>query len=369
MQRFLEKATWDTFPGAVIAIDTNGHIAYNNQKIPPLQSPTLTSNIFNALSSHSKTTLADFMQRNLSVSAISDPGIQLCFDNENDDNSLPLFFNFFNQISEDDNHYFVLIHFDNLDSLDRHQQQSNASKAAAHELLRMQSEQGNLVRFMNDCNRINDFASLSQLCFSTLNELGLRSSLCLFLDDHYLIFESDGVRHSRDDELMKKAHRCDRFIHHKQRTLVNDEHITVLIKNMPVDEPERYGRYKDHLALLVEGAEGVINSLLLRKTVDAKKDSTLLEAISMSSDALGYIDSMFNDHSSKISAAINTTLSGVHSAFCSLDLDEVQEEQILKVINEGMDHLVALYSTEVAIDRNLTKVRQDLAGLAMTTSE
>ncbi|MBL8491895.1 MAG: response regulator [Rhodocyclaceae bacterium] len=45
------------------------------------------------------------------------------------------------------------------------------------------------------------------------------------------------------------------------RTAINFEQTSVILKNMPVEEAERYGRLKDHMAMLLEGANARAQAL------------------------------------------------------------------------------------------------------------
>lgn len=48
----------------------------------------------------------------------------------------------------------------------------------------------------------------------------------------------------------------ERIVQFKNRLAVNYPHVTLMVQDMPVDDPDRYGRLRDHLAVLAESAEG-----------------------------------------------------------------------------------------------------------------
>lgn len=94
-----------------------------------------------------------------------------------------------------------------------------------------------------------DLRSLGDTLLETFDRFGLRVIVRLIGNGHY--FSHAGEVGALDREMMEAMYGKGRLIDFGHRTLVNADHVSVLVRNMPVHDAVRYRRWKENINLLV----------------------------------------------------------------------------------------------------------------------
>jgi DNA-binding response OmpR family regulator len=131
---------------------------------------------------------------------------------------------------------------------------------------RAQQMRGDLADSLSTCHELNalrqfakhafecsDLRSLGDKLLETFDLFGLRVIVRLLGNGHY--FSHAGEVGALDQEMMEAMYDKGRLIDFGHRTLVNADHVSVLVRNMPVHDAIRYRRWKENINLLV----GVVN--------------------------------------------------------------------------------------------------------------
>jgi CheY-like chemotaxis protein len=110
-----------------------------------------------------------------------------------------------------------------------------------------------LRQFAGYAFECSDLRSLGDRLLETFDRFGLRVIVRLIDNGHY--FSHAGEVGALDREMMEAMYDKGRLIDFGHRTLINANHVSVLVRNMPVHAPARYRRWKENINLLV----GVLN--------------------------------------------------------------------------------------------------------------
>jgi DNA-binding response OmpR family regulator len=121
------------------------------------------------------------------------------------------------------------------------------SLTACHEL-------GALRQFAENAFECSDLRSLGDKLLETFNRFGLRVVVRMIGNGHY--FSHAGEVGALDREMMEEMYDKGRLIDFGHRTLINADHVSVLVRNMPLHDAARYRRWKENISLLV----GVVNN-------------------------------------------------------------------------------------------------------------
>jgi response regulator RpfG family c-di-GMP phosphodiesterase len=113
-----------------------------------------------------------------------------------------------------------------------------------------------LKQFFHQAEDCRDLRSLGEKMLTTFDYFGLRVILRMLKTGHY--FSHAGEVGALDQEMMEAMYDKGQLIDFGHRTLINAEHISVLVRNMPLHDVDRYRRWKESLTLLV----GVANSCI-----------------------------------------------------------------------------------------------------------
>lgn len=138
----------------------------------------------------------------------------------------------------------------------------NAAQAAAFEALSSSADLGRCLRYAERTYSMSTFDALAAGLFQTMGEFGLRTSL-MFITPTGPIFFSQGSQDMSplEKEMFLASHKQGRFCDYGYRTFCNFKLVSMLIKNMPLDQPERYGRIKDTVPWVLGATDGKVRTL------------------------------------------------------------------------------------------------------------
>lgn len=143
------------------------------------------------------------------------------------------------------------------------------------------SQLGEIIRFLEQSYTCRTCEELGNLLNLTLERLGVAGCGLIQTDQRVHYF---GVDERRDawQRLMQEMRDKGRFVDIENRTITNFDSISVMARNMPEPGSEPYGRMKDMLFTLVEGAEARVRTLALEQavTLSEKAKSTFLSLMS-----------------------------------------------------------------------------------------
>ncbi|WP_019603583.1 hypothetical protein [Teredinibacter turnerae] len=149
------------------------------------------------------------------------------------------------------------------------------ANVTAHTAMADNSDLGANIQFLlaiNDCDNLDE---LGQQLFSTLRRYGLHCSLQMrsVMGDKNM--EDHGMAKDLESLLLAQLADGGRYIDFGNRTIVNYDKVSLLIKNMPVQDADKYGAVKDNTFALLQGVNARIRALEDRYRLVQEKASLL----------------------------------------------------------------------------------------------
>lgn len=136
------------------------------------------------------------------------------------------------------------------------------AQSAAFEALSGSADLGCCIRFVERTYAMHTFAQLAEGLFQTMEEFGLRISLMFITPAGPVFFTHGGQDISPlEKEIFIAIHEEGRFCDFGERTFCNFTWASMLVKNMPLDKPERYGRIKDAVPWVMGTADAKVQQL------------------------------------------------------------------------------------------------------------
>lgn len=133
------------------------------------------------------------------------------------------------------------------------------------------SDLGANIQFLlalHDCDNLDQ---LGQQLFSTLERYGLKCSLQMRSSIEIKNMEAHGMSKDLESQLLFQLKDADRYIDFGCRTICNYDRVSLLIKNMPLNDPDKYGAIKDNTFYLLQGVNARIHALEDRRTLIEEK--------------------------------------------------------------------------------------------------
>jgi len=233
------------------------------------------------------------------------------------------------------------------------QQGSSDAMNMAMTAMTQASEMGGVMQFTRDSYHCETVETLAKCLLESLAQFELRATLRMFVDQQDSFFSSSGEVSEREKEIMQYVREGDRFIHFGKRTIINFKNISALIKNMPVEDNEKYGRLNDVMGMLVEGADA--------RMVGIEMSSSLHKLIDTTREVLADIDVAHKANEQKNTAILNDLVNSVDWAFINMDLDEEQENYFRDLLNHAKSQSFALFDADIKMDEKIESLIKSLS--------
>jgi CheY-like chemotaxis protein len=240
--------------------------------------------------------------------------------------------------------------------------QFKEAQSTAIESMTGASELGLIVQFFEKTYSINNFDQLAESIFSILRSLELKTCLIFETKAESYFFCSDHTSKPIEKEIMTRLREEDRFFDFGQRTQINYPVVACLVKNMPVEDRARYGRYKDVIPPILACANQKVLQLEMELLLQdhTQKFSESFKDIRMTLDTLSL---QMREGQEDGSGLMSNLMMSLEKAMPTLGLDEDQEQYLMgsieSKVNEAMEKVQSYETMQMTFD-SLIRLLQHL---------
>lgn len=224
-------------------------------------------------------------------------------------------------------------------------------------------EIGIVLNFLRSCFSSVTTRDLASLILQSCDEYGLRATTQLRTDHHVETLSNQGPVSNLEQEVIRRLASTDRIFDFGPRTVISFPRVSVLIKNMPLDDEARYGRIKDNIALLVEGADARAEILEVEQQA-REQHKALRDLIKQTGEALGEMRSGYKMQRKAAVDIVDKLLRDLEASFLSLGLTEEQETKVMGMANNALNSLLELQDASRTSDRIIETLLTRLSAAA-----
>ncbi|MEJ2180867.1 MAG: hypothetical protein P8Y28_10635, partial [Gammaproteobacteria bacterium] len=223
-----------------------------------------------------------------------------------------------------------------------------------------------VMDFMRSTLSCDGAEKLVDLSLYTISSMGLRSSVQIRIGDEVVHKSSDGAINQLERTVVKKICKEDRVVDLGVRSVFNFEHVSVLIKNMPLDNQEKYARVKTSVALLTEALELRLQALVQLNAKpevsrssngDKSKFAVLAQRIDV---LLAEIDESVNKFSPQYIKVLSELSYKLEGAFSDLALTEDQEQLVMDLFDQSMSQAHSIQANNDNACKSLAKLVSEI---------
>lgn len=221
------------------------------------------------------------------------------------------------------------------------------------------SEMGIVLEFLRNSFACDTPAALAARLFDALRQYDLNGLAKLRGNGEWQCFSSKGECTPLESSILEHAGTMDRIFQFRDRLTINYPYITLIFHPLPLADPERVGRLRDHLAVLAEGADAHLQALevALRQRAQA---SGIGEAVIALSATLGEVDRLQAEHRLRAAAIDEAYLTDLVAAFVHLGLSEDQERALADMAQHTHQQLAELRDESSDVADRLRDVARKL---------
>ncbi len=241
---------------------------------------------------------------------------------------------------------------------ERDQQKEMASYATNTAMTAMTSmgEMGALIETMKHFNACNTLATLADACLGGLALYGLHGAVQVRTSAETLTRDEAGVASPLVVSVINHMTAMERISCFKSRMCITYEHLSLLINNMPEEDPDRYGRLRDHLAMMADGANVRVQAIML--------GNALNQVVEKLTGTLAKIDEAQRQSRVAINMGFIAFNDEVDRAYISLGLTDAQEQFMSQIIRAGIDKILNAESASLDVQDKLSSLIKELKGMS-----
>jgi CheY-like chemotaxis protein len=241
--------------------------------------------------------------------------------------------------------------------------QAQFAQRTAFAAMSSMAEMGVTQDFLRASFACGEPAQLGAALCAALDGYGLRGLVELRDGTTSHCFSGHGDCTPLETSLLGHARGLERIFQFRDRMAINYAHVTLLIPNLPLEDPDRIGRLRDHLAVLAEGAEARFLAML-GETRRQAQAAIVLAAVADLTASLAHIEALQAEHRVSVLAIAHQQTEALSRAFVHLGLTQGQEELLMALTQDGIDRVSGLQDDAIAIGQRLRHVTERLKGIA-----
>ncbi len=151
------------------------------------------------------------------------------------------------------------------------EQQAEEASDAAFNAMSLSSEMGSIVEYIENIGEIQDPQELAIALIHCLKRFSLKTCIEFRIAEQAAHYSSEGPCSPMVIELFELLKNKGRLYEFMPRILVNYTNISLLIMNMPVEDPVKLGRIRDHICFIVGVTEKQLQAILTEKQLEFQK--------------------------------------------------------------------------------------------------
>ena len=215
---------------------------------------------------------------------------------------------------------------------------------------------GRALRFVEHTFAISTYDGLARALFKSMHEYGLNTSV-MFVNSSGPLFYS----HSNSEvpplekDLLKLMHSQGRFSDFGCRTFCNYRQVALLIKNMPLEDRERYGRIKDTVPFILGSVDGKIRALDIHNSLVIQSDG-LAQSVAVIASTLNELTSKVSTGHDSVTHLMKSLAAELDDRLPKLGLEEDQEKYLVARIDRAFTDALAELDRSLLLGNSLESV-------------
>ena len=224
------------------------------------------------------------------------------------------------------------------------------------------SDLGITVQFLLASGTSKNIDALGQQFFQAAKHYSLNCSVQIRSQFGTKNMEANGMARQLESKLLTELKDSGRYFDFGSRTICNYENVSVLIKNMPLDDEARYGTVKDNTFALVQGLNTGVIALDNQRTLEREKQLLTLLTERMN-ETMQNVDHSYQDIMRTICDCVEDMSTKTDEALTYLSLTLEQEKTMEGIANACLLDTSKTFNQGLRIDADFRSVMDSVTTL------
>lgn len=221
-------------------------------------------------------------------------------------------------------------------------------------------ESGTALQFLRNGLACDDMAELARLAIGALGEYGLSAHVQLRPPGECLTFADQGIASPLEESVLAQVRGLDRIFQFHNRLVINYPHVSILINNLPIEDEDRCGRLRDHLAIIAEGCEA--SAVALIRTAEIERRNCKLQAAARAVErTIEALREQYRMQQTETRVILHQMNEQLAKELIYIGLTEKQEDQLQTLLAGSTNEALKLFQRGLEFDTELGKLLTSLA--------
>lgn len=226
---------------------------------------------------------------------------------------------------------------------------------------------GTVLGFLRSGLKIKTHEGLISALFDVFDGLNMDVCAQLRTPNSNINRSSSGSLTPLEEDLLKRASSMSgRFLEKGTRYIVNFESISVIVKNMPIEDSNLQGNLRDNLMMILEDTNALNQKLLNTETSDVSNtvDRNTKKQIADIAGTMNMLSLQYIDNKSKLIDLFEEMNNEFEKAFFKLGLLEQQEELLASIVAAKAEQFSLYMNKTAEVDDAIFSLQSQLSKLA-----
>lgn len=239
-------------------------------------------------------------------------------------------------------------------------QMANYATSTAMTAISNTSEMGVILEALKKFNVCDDYKTVGEAVLQGLSVYGLKGAIQIRSPEEIITRNTQGEVSPLEASVINHLVSMERITQFQSKLCINYPDISLLVHDMPLENVERCGRLRDHMTMLVEGAEVRIQGI---RAASKQRGEALEYAGWRITEALKEIDSAQRQRRVETRIAFSDLIDKIEKAMISTAMTESQERFLSAIVRDGVEEIINAQTAEIDIQNKLTAIINELRGL------
>lgn len=240
--------------------------------------------------------------------------------------------------------------------------QAGFAQRTALSAMTSMGELGVVLQFLSKSFACSQPEQLGQEVLAALQQYDLQGAVQLRLGAEEISLSPKGVNVPLEVGILRHVRGSGRIFQFKTRGVFNYGGVTVMLNNLPLEDPDKVGRIRDNIAILAEGADARLQAIGVERE-NRRREQGVLVTLPRVHDALEALQHNYRTTSFHLTQHMIEFQEALMKSFVHLGLTEGQEDFLNRLAGEHMQRIVAAQDQNLGVVDQLRQVADELGGL------
>ncbi|MFC4159946.1 response regulator [Chitinimonas lacunae] len=238
-----------------------------------------------------------------------------------------------------------------------------SAETTALSIMTSLGEVGVAMEALRRCCQANTAKELAEIAIHTSTEWGLDANVQIRGSGVPLSWGRSGPASPLEVSIIEKSMLAGRMFQFRDRLAINYQWASLLVKNMPIQDEDRAGRMRDHLAIVVEGVNARAETLDAQDRT-RQRGAAIIKAAQKVEQAISQFEESYRRQRGATNERLFSLINKIESEFVFLGLTEGQERVITDTVRLAVEDTIAMFDRGLNVEASLHSILEELRSVS-----